>query len=120
MHSSSFLNLGEAIVRYNLREATANFVKEAFECQICFTVETGKLLAFSKLRPDKKRFPPRVCNFCSFWRSYCEKDPASSFLGFDNLNQKQWWKYTSSVKWSEVKVWKLCIFTTKLMSKIWH
>ena len=50
MHQNSFLNQAKDLILLNFRGAKVNFVREAFECKNCLTFDTGKLLAFAKLR----------------------------------------------------------------------
>ena len=59
-HQISISNLAKAFILFNLREARVNFVYEIFECNKCLTFDTGRLLAFTKLRTDPKAAPPSV------------------------------------------------------------
>ena len=52
IHHISFLNLANAFICLNLPVVSVNFVWESFECKNCLTVETYRLLAFTKLRTD--------------------------------------------------------------------
>ena len=66
IQQTSTLNLANAFILLNLRKARVNFVYEVFECKNCFTVDTDRLLAFTKLRKDLLVVPPCGYNLCSF------------------------------------------------------
>ena len=85
MHRISFLNLPKALILLIFRAAKVNFVWEAFESKNCLTFDTGNLLDFAKLRTEPSATAPCVYSLCSFWRSYFERDPASSIFSFSIL-----------------------------------
>ena len=85
MHQVSFLNLAKVLILLNVRFAKLNFVWEAFESKDCLTFDTGSLLVFAKLRKEPWAAAPCVYSFRSFWRSYFDRDLASSIVSFNNL-----------------------------------
>ena len=82
MHQISFMNLAEALILFKFFCQSNLCIRTIFECKKCLTFDTGNLLNFAKLRTEPLAATPCVNNFCSFWRLYFERDPASSTFSF--------------------------------------
>ena len=111
LHQKSILNSEKAFNFWNFHVAKLKFVYDVSDCRKCLTFDTGRFLAFDKLRADPEAAAPGVYNLGNFCCSKFEEDPAFASLWFCHSNSQQTWRFLSSARLIKVNVENICFWS---------